>query len=495
MRQYEYDDDIEQKETPPPSPAPKQPQAVLDEQEEFMTWCEQVLGIETILEIQTFTYTDYMTKLPEFDWEDDLKEPVKGKDEKVEELPTIQVRGLAAARDIEEGETVIRIPLKALFSVGTTIDQDPVLSKVMGPEARRKHGWELKEEDQENAASMEDLSLRQHLFEMPLLATALLHHAKLGSASPMSPYLRILDSSPVDSMPFLWPAERVRELPEGIRAVARGIRQEIRDMYQSIVQVLIEQHPALFGRPAGDKEWMFSYEKFQWAFAIVNSRHWQLPIQDLMNHRHPMHTTEGEQMGVPPAETPTETWTRDQGDTDDIDDKTDGSFYIRGEAATADKDLDALSHHSFLAPVADLLNFGPPCTRGHYNQESHTFDIIASCSFTKGQEVTFWYSDECDHVMAGVYGFIHPLIPQCPSGEELRVRAEVAEERLTETYDELDQLDAELNRVEQILKDCDCCRYEKRSGARLRDGAAADGSVRGKRKQGVRRPLLSRKEL
>jgi len=433
------------------------------EEKDFMDWCKKVLGIHTILEIQIFEYYDYMKALPAEDWEEENESDRIP----VDSLPMIQVRGLAASRDIEEGETVIKIPLQALLSVATTVDQDPVLSGVMGPEARQAQGWTTNTGDEAS------------YLEMPFLAVALLHHKRLGAASPLSPYLRILESNPVDSMPFLWSEERLRsEVSEGIRTVARDMQREIQEMYSSIVEVLIKAHPEVFGPDPNSDEWLFSFESFQWAFATINSRHWQLPIRDLGAEKpsEPIaksRLSEEDQQGTPPASMPTDVWVKEHEDAEDDAFQTETSIT-----------------HSFLAPVADLLNFGPPCTRGSYDKESRTFEIIATCSFRKGQEVTFWYSDECDHVMVGVYGFMHPIVPPCPTAEEYRRRseewrlhAEDLERRLTDAYEDLDMIDSELQQLRDILRKCDCCKYDEEksrtSRSPRRDSESRSETVRG----------------
>ena len=112
--------------------------------------------------------------------------------------PLILVRGLAASRHISIGETVIRIPLHGLLSVRTTIDEDPFLSPLLGPEVRQEHGWMVRSDD-------DDLVF---LHELSLLAVAILYHRNLGSKSPLAPYIRILEDSRTESMPFLWTRER-----------------------------------------------------------------------------------------------------------------------------------------------------------------------------------------------------------------------------------------------------------------------------------------------
>ena len=362
-------------------------------EENFMKWCQEVLGIETILEIQTFEYYDYMQAMPQEDWNDDNHNAAP-----YQEYPLIPVRGLAAARDITAGQVVIRIPLDALLSVATTIDADPVLTTVMGPAARAAHGW--------SATATDDTSA---LLEMPLLAVALLYHAGQTNHSPLSPYLQMLQATPVDRMPFLWSPSRLRnEASQGVRTVARGIQRDMNDMYDAVVPVLVEQYPHIFGPPSRneneeeDNEWMFSREKFQWAFAMVTTRHWQLPIEDYhgssatvmkeetdgTNTNNMLFEDSPEDAGLPPASTPTDSWVEEH--SVDLDD---GNIPVRAQGGV-------LMDHSFLAPFADLLNFGPPCTRGRYDSATHSFEITALCDFKKGQEVTFYYSDECDHVVS-----------------------------------------------------------------------------------------------
>lgn len=461
------------------------------QEQAFLDWCKNVLGIRTLLEIRTFEYYDYMKALPTEDWDEGLTDDEQVRGVPVDSLPMVPVRGLAATRDIQQGETVIQIPLQALLSVTTTIDKDPVLGPIMGPEARKRRGWDA---ETGGGSSGDDdgtsNTLAASMLEIPLLAVAVLHHKRLGGASPIASYIQILDGTPVDSFPFLWePAKLKSDVSEGIRTVARGIKREMKDMYTSVVQVLVEERPDLFGRPEQGGEWMFSFEKFQWAFAIVNSRHWQLPISDLETptQQQPQlqRRREQEQDGpthpksavledeqLPPADMPTDAWVRSE----------EGQEQRASKAIPQQEDY-AISPHSFLAPVADLLNFGPPCTRGRYNQESHTFEIVASCSFLKGQEVTFWYSDECDHVMVGVYGFMHPIVPSCPSaeeyrrsGEEWRSRAKELERQLYEATQDLYQLDGELLRLRGILKSCgDCCHFDEKKESKTATRRSAGG--------------------
>lgn len=237
----------------------------------------------------------------------------------------------------------------------------------------------------------------------------------------------------------------------GVRKIVRDIQVDFKEMFETVMVPLQKEHPAIFGSDD------YSLENFQWAFAMVNSRHWYLPIPDLAE-KHTIAVEETEYGGyneqVLPASQPTEEWVREQGEqeTDDVI-KQD----IRGTIARP------RDSHSFMAPVADLLNFGPPCTRGSYNDEKKAFELIATCPFLAGQEVTFWYSDDCEDVIIANYGFTHPMVPRCPSAEDWQKkselwkrRAEALETQLEESYKELGRMDVELEDVRMILRKCDC---------------------------------------
>jgi hypothetical protein len=405
-----------------------------DTSQEFLDWCASA-GIQTNLTIQIFEYTNYMkahmqlaqTEEEDCDEDDDdCVVPAK-------EFPPLQVRGLAATRDIQEGEVVISIPYSSMIAVPTTIDEDPVLHKVMGPHARQQYEWENDE-----------------FVELALLTVAILYHRHLGKASPLYNYIGILESSPTENIPFLWDKDRLkREATPGVRRYARGIFKDVKELYETVIDVLRRDFPELFDTP------VYDLSNFLWAFSLVNSRHWLLPVPDFNpDSKHKKKVEEPENQApslgigdqVPPASLPTEEWVQqEQGDSDD----------------------DVISHpaerHSFLAPVADLLNFGPPCTRGSYNPQTHAFELVATCCFRKGQEVTYWYSDDCDDIVIANYGFTHPMVRPCPTEQDYqrdldlwKARSQDLENEIERVYDDLDMVERELQQAEALLNKCKC---------------------------------------
>ena len=536
------------------------------------------------------------------------------------EYPPVSVRGLKASRDIAIGEVVLSIPHSALWTVHNAIDAsgDIHLVTAMGPSARQIHGWECPGMD-----------------EIPLLAITLLYHMDANHKNNASngsntndndndnnndhhhddgPYLEILELQPnklEDMIPHLWSSRKLRKnATPSVRSVAKGIRQDVVDLYESIVMVLIEGHPTVFGNNQksqnNDEEWMFSLEKFHWAFALVNSRHWHLEIPDdptapssenddtgsdhvAESEAEPIppvlppadlgldddtdddnaaadaNTVRGSQqlppssppddLGLddisaldrtnpaedsnantnanaytntvrgpvvddedhdsfapdqegPPAATPTDEWvdiqdqklreeegremtsngTRSDNETTSEENNAPFDNYNENEITNDDNEEDEDNYwpsgNSFLAPLADLLNFGPPCTRGIYNHDSNAFEIIATCDFQKGQEITFWYTDACEDVFVANYGFTMPMmVPQCQGGpgtnedgsgpdhgsvanaaagsvvwqlQQQEQQQQYLEDELFHAYQELDRLDQRLDFLMGVLDDCHC---------------------------------------
>ena len=352
----------------------------------YMHWCQKVLGIKSVVEIQEFEYLDHLQMhwyenavakydLDDFEWLHQYSKSNDNTSNNVDDrqvtdnmkLPTKIVRGLAAKHDIQVGEVVISIPLYSLLSVPTTIDHDPVLSRIIGPDARKMHGWTDTAE-----------------YELTLLALALLYHRSLGNDSPISHYIDILLETPTDSFPFLWSDQELSEKAgDGeVNKLARGIRQHVHDMYDQVMGTLVTENADSFGPPDGyrlhpsadgvENEWAYTYANFQWAFAMVISRHHYLPIHDFdeddaADQKHPAvdnsgaHTISTATEVVPPANQPVSSW---------VDEAHNEDRVVDGVAVTDDDQTDYAIHtkHSFLAPLADLINFGPPCLTGRYNE-------------------------------------------------------------------------------------------------------------------------------
>ena len=629
--------------------------------DDFLEWCQDSLGINVgLVEIDHFGYPDYIRAMEDridvfcddCNEEDDNDEDnyndiesdnnnkndsendatdrekengndsdslsTKSKQHKIESLddgdrylsveheyPPVSVRGLKASRDIQVGEVVLSIPHSALWTVHNAIDAsgDIHLVAAIGPAARQTHGWECPGMD-----------------EIPLLAITLLYHMDKNRDRPdHGPYLEILElqTNKLEEMiPHLWSSRKLRKVATpSVRNVAKGIRQDVVDLYESIVMVLIEDHPTVFGNQKNEKknnEWMFSLEKFHWAFALVNSRHWHLeipddptapfsendgdendennlvaaesepippvlspvdlslddvaasdrydtPVDDTDDAAADAKTVRGSQqlqpgsppdtLGLddtsasdsnnpaddsnantvrgpvvdddehasfapdqegPPAATPTDEWvdiqdqklreeedremkpneTRSEDETtaEEINNPSGNNtpFDYTDETTNDDNEEEEDNYwpsgNSFLAPLADLLNFGPPCTRGIYNHGSNAFEIIATCDFRKGQEITFWYTDACEDVFVANYGFTMPMmVPKCQGGDgnnddgsgrdggsvpnaaagsvvwqQQEQQQQYLEDELFHAYQELDRLDQRLDFLMGVLDDCHC---------------------------------------
>lgn len=455
----------------------------------YLHWCEAVLGIQSVVEIKEFQYIDHLkinwdsnvddVDPKSFDWLDlslqgssNNKAAANRRDD-----PTITIRGLAAKHDIQVGDIVISIPLYSLLSIPTTIDHDPVLSRILGPEAREQYGW---------TNTLE--------YEVPLLVIAILYHRSLGQDSPLWRYIDLLSGSSTEYLPFLWSESELKsrtgEIGIEVRELARGIRSDVYEMYDLIMGTLVKAHGEIFGPPEGytpnkndENEWHFSYDNFQWAFAMVISRHHFLPIAEFDEDSPPkktidstidslavkpdssavMHETLTSVSDLPPANQPTDSWVEEAINEERVRDDTDIS---------TDDDIAAMGtiKHSFMAPLADLINFGPPCLKGSYNIDQHAFELIATCPFKIGQEVTFYYSGDCSDIMIANYGFLHPLIPPCTNSDVWKDKAEALEKtdkmrdgEMWDLYQQMDLLKEELGDLHTQVIECGCEDGEKKT--------------------------------
>lgn len=482
--------------------------------EEFLQWCFDTWGIDTsLVKIDVFLYNDYILAMEDrvdifcedcYDasgddgntnnndedgldffghglyYYDDLEED---RLVSVTDYPSVPVRGLKAARNLNVGEVVLSIPHQALWTLSNILDKDPVLSKIMGKEMREQHGWD------------------SPIDEIPLLAIALLYHLTLlrpdsGKRSSLhAPYLQMLFQQDLDDfIPHLWSSHKLRKAatPQ-VRKVAKGIQRDVVEMYETIVLVLVEEHPDVFGEPweenrsvdddvnlTNDKngenrrlvdetgaEWMYSLQRFHWAFALINSRHWHLPVPENVSENPPPNerdVDDGESPTMtenddnvsfndqPPASMPTEEWMQHQREQQMKEEErdSDSESLLHGTAP--------VEGNSFLAPLADLLNFGPPCTRGMYNHTTDSFEIIATCPFRKGQEITFWYADACEDVFMANYGFTMPfLVPKCPNAkDEAAATIRHLSQDLGFAYQQLDRMDQQIDELLGVLHDCHC---------------------------------------
>jgi virulence-associated protein VagC len=394
------------------------------------------------------------------------------------EVPTKTVRGLAAKHDIFVGDIVISIPLYSLLSVPTTIDHDPVLSRILGPKAREQYGW---------TDTLE--------YEVPLLVIAVLYHRSLGMESPLSRYIDVLLGTPTD-FPFLWSDQQLRDYTDKIGfeviKLARGIKKDLHEMYNKIMGKLVTEHSDLFSPPNENsvEEWMYSYKNFQWAFSLVISRHHYLPIQDLDYRKDHSEMVSGSNEVVqtkpdrveitqsdstvsevvPPANQPTDSWVELAKNEEKVVDDA----VVKDQDRVDDDDIiepSGFFKHSFLAPLADMINFGPPCLTGSYNLDEHVFELIATCPFKAGQEVTFYYSSECADVIIANYAFLHPLVPPCATIDEVKEKSEEwksrlmdAEAKVWKLHRQVDVLKGEILALESQLQSCESGEDNKVNG-------------------------------
>jgi hypothetical protein len=393
----------------------------------FTSWITGTQNIHTILHIDMFPSTD------------------EGE---------TNIRGLAASRDINKGEIVVSIPFRAMISLDS-IEKDPVLSNILSRKNRETYGW---------------------YDEMQLLIVFLLYHRSLGPSSPIYPYILILKSAPTDQMPFMWTREHLHKIypnpSNGVRMATELIYDDVLSMHEEMIPVLARLYPDVFAEPvlrqhrtlatsattdldntttkdlsSDSTEWAYSYRSFLWAFAMVNSRHWRVPCDDLdrLAIRNSEEVdTENRLHGQSESKFPSSEEEASAAITQDFNDKDTNDV----------KDIGSGRVHTFLLPFADLLNFGEPCTKGEYNSDKGAFEITATCDIEKGREVTLWYTDECSDLVLANFGFNHPILHKCRSIEEWKRHSAQLETQLTETQEYVIYLKRVISDLEAQLKPC-----------------------------------------
>lgn len=454
----------------------------------------------------------------------------------------ITTRGLASIRNISKGEIVISVPFHALLTLPTTIDHDPVLSQIMGPTARLEHGWTLSKTKTNHRALQDnnDDIIVMSYYETALLTVAILYHVQLNTLSPQWFYMDILLQTNLTSIPFynrtlLSSSEYHHHYYSyEVQYITHQIQKDIQDMYQNVMVPLIEEHAHIFGKPIPpqdkddeghsnnihdtEQEWMYSYEKFEWAFAIVHSRHWHLPLQDLDDMMNgftwnkeksvPLNgngstttssttstttsssTTTGmntDSIQQMPASMPTEEYIslqelQQQREEEETTKMQHVGEYIQKASSSQSSsmismDEQTITKHSFMAPLADMMNFGPPCTRGQYNTTTKAFEVIATCDFVQGQEITFWYSDACDDVMMANYGFIHPLLPKCPTVHDWKKKSDMWKKYAEELERLIGDVYQDLNEAIDDLKKCDCSNENVDAGSSIKKSTTVGGTM------------------
>lgn len=364
------------------------------------------------------------------------------------------IRGLAASRDIRKGEIVVSIPFRAMISIDS-IEKDPVLSNILNRKNRKTYGW---------------------YDEMQLLVVFLLYHRSLGPSSPIYPYILILKSAPTDQMPFTWTREHLQTIypipSNGVRMATELIYDDVLSMYEEIIPILARLYPDVFAEPVprqqrtlastsattnlgnttndlyshSTTEWAYSFRNFLWAFAMVNSRHWRVPCDDL------------DQLAIRTSDE-VETEDRLIGKTESRSTTSESSSTtitqdVKDSDANDIKGMKSGREHTFMLPFADLLNFGEPCTRGEYNGDKSAFEITATCDIEKGKEVTLWYTDECSDLVLANFGFNHPIVHKCRSIEEWKSHSAQLETKLMESQEHVKYLNRVINELEEQLKQC-----------------------------------------
>jgi hypothetical protein len=68
---------------------------------------------------------------------------------------------------------------------------------------------------------------------------------------------------------------------------------------------------------------------------------------------------------------------------------------------------------SLIVPLADMVNFGNAYSTCGFDDGSKSFKMTARQPFKTGEEVLFWYTNDCEDLIQLHYGFTHADVSKC----------------------------------------------------------------------------------
>ena len=353
-----------------------------------------------------------------------------------------------------------------------SIERDHVLRGIIGRDAA---AWRVVGDDDEEGNDVGGGGGGWD--EKQVLALYMLYHKTLDSRSDIKAYVDLYFSADLsttlttmdeETLDDKYPRERYGRL----RRLVDEVNYDIERKYKHLVPRLAELYPEVFGRgikkkkdkdkdkdkddnnkdggeqsEAAQEEWAYSYEQYREAYVILLSRYWSLELKDA-DEDQDQDTTSSRRVELERDDDDDER--RDcetqqdgskscaeatDGDESDAaaaaavsssssDDAASSSSAVSAITSSAPSSSSSSSssspvshYHDFLAPFADLLNFGPPSTYATYDALSRRFEIRATRAHEEGEEVTFYYTSECEEHFLVFYGFGDGNVPKCEEEE------------------------------------------------------------------------------
>eukprot|EP01094_Clydonella_sp_ATCC50884_P025334 TRINITY_DN661_c0_g1_i1.p1 TRINITY_DN661_c0_g1~~TRINITY_DN661_c0_g1_i1.p1 ORF type:complete len:438 (+),score=137.05 TRINITY_DN661_c0_g1_i1:166-1314(+) len=162
--------------------------------------------------------------------------------------------GGVAAKDLEEGEFIVRVPRDAVITLDVALTDGPF------PDQKQ---WNTHHE----------------ILQLFVL------NEQLKPNSPWKPYLDILPKAFPDH-PLLWTDDELAQFDASpAKNTIAGRRQQLQSYYTGLVENVLKANPGVL--PEG----YVTYERYLWSYLAVTTRSWvanntmcMVPLADMMNH-------------------------------------------------------------------------------------------------------------------------------------------------------------------------------------------------------------------